>query len=454
MTKVVAYVRVSYVGPARKKQDGRFISPELQQESIKELAKRENLTIVETFKEIGVSGGRSDRPLWLKAIEMVEKGQCQGIAVWNLSRFSRSLKDALDALERIEAAGGRVYSATEDFGQGLNAKLLRNILLSIAENERERATASFLAATINALDRGIWVASKIPYGYRRNAERRLEVVPEEAAVVRGVFERRARGMSWSKLTLWANENGCPLREKSIWHMAHNRTYLGETRYGDEVREGTHEAIVPRLLFKRCQEPGKRSARSGALTSKYLFQGIVVCHGCGHGLYLSNGKPRAANPDGAHYRCRNIHCHDRGYATARDLDAWVLGYIEREVDTVSPSTWITRPGSSAAIDEAQAELDAATAALDEWLSDRKLITTLGAERYNRETEEYVMAVTVVREELEKAREAGEATPELLWRLFWHEWGHAERTEWLDKMIEQVVLRKGREPLSERCEVELR
>ena len=85
---------------------------------------------------------------------------------------------------------------------------------------------------------------------------------------------------------------------------------------------------------------------------------------------------------------------------------------------------------------------------------ELITTLGADRYNRETEAYVMAVELAREQLEQARARGEGRPELLWRLWLNEWGHAERTEWLAKMIERVSLRRGREPLSERCEVVLR
>src|SRR2546430_2861394 len=113
---------------------------------------------------------------------MVESGQVKGIAVWNISRASRSTRDFLNAWERIEQAGGRVYSAQED----LSNKMLRTILLAIAENERERATAGVRAATINALDRGIWCASKIPYGYRRDEERKLVVVPEDAAVVRGI----------------------------------------------------------------------------------------------------------------------------------------------------------------------------------------------------------------------------------------------------------------------------
>ena len=39
---------------------------------------------------------------WNGAIERVERGEVGAIVVWNLDRFSRSLIDALDALDRIE----------------------------------------------------------------------------------------------------------------------------------------------------------------------------------------------------------------------------------------------------------------------------------------------------------------------------------------------------------------
>ena len=154
-----------YPGPrvGNREREGKFISPGLQREQIAELAKREGLTVVDWFGELDASGSDVSRPLWNRAIEMVERGEIAGLAVWNLSRFGRSVKDALNA-QRIEAAGGRGYSATEDFGNGASANMLRTILLAVAENERERAKAGFKASTLNALDRGAFVGGTVPFG--------------------------------------------------------------------------------------------------------------------------------------------------------------------------------------------------------------------------------------------------------------------------------------------------
>jgi DNA invertase Pin-like site-specific DNA recombinase len=196
-SKVVGYTRVSHVG-GRGKASGSFLSPELQRGKIASVASREGLDVVEILEELDASGGDRSRPLWNEAIAMVERGDVGGIVVWNLSRFSRSVKDALTALERIEKAGGRLYSATEQLGDDPAGRMLRNILLAVAENERERAREGFRAATLSALDRGIFVGGTIPVGYRRNAERQLEVNPDKAPIVQGLFARRAQGMSWAR----------------------------------------------------------------------------------------------------------------------------------------------------------------------------------------------------------------------------------------------------------------
>ena len=85
--RVVGYVRVSRVGG---REGDSFISPPLQREQIEAVARREGLEVVEVLEELDASGGDNTRPLWNRAIEMVESGEVAGIAVWNLSRFSRS----------------------------------------------------------------------------------------------------------------------------------------------------------------------------------------------------------------------------------------------------------------------------------------------------------------------------------------------------------------------------
>jgi len=96
-TTAVGYVRVSRVGG---RGGDSFLSPELQREQIALAARREGLEVADVLEELDASGGNRDRPLWNEAIRRVEDGEVGAVIVWNLSRFSRSIRDALDALGR------------------------------------------------------------------------------------------------------------------------------------------------------------------------------------------------------------------------------------------------------------------------------------------------------------------------------------------------------------------
>lgn len=150
---VIGYIRVSRVGD---RGGDSFLSPDLQRAELDRLAQRDGLKLFKVIEELDASGGDSSRPGWNEAIEAVESGKARGIAVWNLSRFSRSVKDALNALERIEAAGGRLYSATETWDDSPSGKFTRNVFLSLSEMERSRALAGFKASQASALERGLF----------------------------------------------------------------------------------------------------------------------------------------------------------------------------------------------------------------------------------------------------------------------------------------------------------
>ncbi len=262
--KAVGYVRVSRVG---LREGDRFISPDLQQEQIEAVARRESLEIVEVIQELDASGGDASRPGWNRAIEMVERGEVSGIAVWNFARFSRSVKDAVNALERIEGAGGRVWSATEDFGDGPAGRMVRTILLAVAENERARAAEGFQAAKASAVERGIHLAGRVPLGYRRGANRRLEVDPDAAPVAEGVFERKAQGWSHEAITRWVQEQGYDFTSTGVRYMLGNRTYRGEVRSGALVKENAHPPLVTEGLWRKCQGRGTQSQRTGRLAGR-------------------------------------------------------------------------------------------------------------------------------------------------------------------------------------------
>jgi len=76
-------------------------------------------------------------------------------------------------------------------------------------------------------------------------------------------------------------------------------------------------------------------------------------------------------------------------------------------------------------------------------------------WNETLSDYVRAIDIAEVDLEdRARSVSSAPYELFGELWAREWGHAEKKEWVERAVREVVVSKGREPLSSRVEVELR
>src|ERR1041385_5426535 len=100
------------------------------------------------FEEVA-SGGRWDRPELHRMLDHLREGDV--VVVWKLDRLSRSLKDLLHILEKIDAAGTTFRSLTETIDtSGPAGRMMMQMLGSFAEFERamvrERTRAGLKAA--------------------------------------------------------------------------------------------------------------------------------------------------------------------------------------------------------------------------------------------------------------------------------------------------------------------
>ncbi|MFM0515575.1 recombinase family protein [Paraburkholderia sp. RL17-373-BIF-A] len=105
---------------------------------------QDNTTQLAALKKAGcrrvfekkASGGRWERPELNRVVEQLREGDV--LIVWKLDRLSRSLKDVLILMERIEQAGAGFRSLTEAIDTTSPAgRMMMQIVGSFAEFERE-----------------------------------------------------------------------------------------------------------------------------------------------------------------------------------------------------------------------------------------------------------------------------------------------------------------------------
>lgn len=436
--RLAGYVRVSRV--AGREGDS-FISPALQREQIAALAKARGHEIIEWIEDLDESGGKWERPGFQRVLQMVETGEADGIAVAKLDRFARSVKDALSAIERIEAAGGELISVADnlDTTTAIGRAMLK-IILVFAELERERQRESFRDSVTRAIGRGIHISTLVPTGYKRGPDRRL--LPDaHANTIRQVFLRRASGESWASLARFLDKQ---IPREGAWtkttiaKLVRNRAYLGEAHQGKIVNPDAHKPIVSRAEFEAAQSEAAapRAQRSGSLLS-----GILACASCGGPLTR-----KTANDYGCRARRSNGVCLNPVTVTLGRADA----YVEQVFLDWAREQTVT-------LDAAQRDDDLQTAlerleAVETELAlyrDTNLVSVIGREAYVAGLHQRALEVDDARKRLADAHttlplshyDAASIWPELSTR---------EKRALIESVIEKVVVSSStsRTPVSER------
>ncbi|MBK7328501.1 MAG: recombinase family protein [Dehalococcoidia bacterium] len=132
------------------------------------------------------------------------------------------------------------------------------------------------------------VLGRPPYGYRVGPRRRLELVPEEAVVVRYIFRLYLQEeLGIRKIAGQLNAEEVATRRGGRWSMVtvrdilRNRAYLGHySRFGTTVT-GSHPALVTPEDFRRVQD--RLQTHHGSVRTRtvqpFLLSGLLFCGMC-------------------------------------------------------------------------------------------------------------------------------------------------------------------------------
>src|SRR3974377_1024374 len=133
------------------------------------------------------SGASLDRPALQTLLDDVRAGKIDIIVVYKVDRLTRSLADFAKLVELFDQHAVSFVSVTQSFNTTSSmGRLTLNVLLSFAQFEREVIGERVRDKIAASKRKGIWVGGPVPTGYR-SKDKKLEVVPEEADLVRKIF---------------------------------------------------------------------------------------------------------------------------------------------------------------------------------------------------------------------------------------------------------------------------
>lgn len=467
------YVRVSRRGG---REGESFISPDVQRQKIEGWATLHEVEIVQWWEEIDQSGAKLERPMFQEALARCERGETGGIVVAKLDRFARSAVDALQSIKRLNEADARLVSVEDNFdGSTPMGRFSIGILTLIAELELERIKENWSTAVTRAVGRGVHISARPPTGYRRDKEKRLVVEEPAAAAVREVFRRRALGASWAELARYLEEQGVkPPTGNALWSktgvtgLVKNPVYLGQARSGSVVQEDAHEALVTRAEFDAAQSVTKSlfKARDGSVAAQAMLGGLARCAGCGHTLKITGNTDRKRGERYPIYYCTGRYASGLCPARATARASLVDDYVEQQVLTAlqeEGGPLAQAVDASEALEEASREVADAEHELDLFVTNPKLLTVLGEEKFLEGVEARQGALDEARETLAELRTRSSLADELADGDLLRSWptlGVQAKRRLLHALLDRVVISrasgrgKNANPVAERAEIVLR
>ena len=323
MKKIAIYCRVSTDEQAKKKEGSLVSQVQRLWAKVDEknaFAPKKWGKVLRIYKDEACSGKNTDRPQFQQMLCDIRGGKIDTVMVTELSRLSRSVTDFLNFIKELEDLGCDFICPQYDFDTTSPAgKVFMTIIMALAQFEREltaeRIKNNFRARALRGLSNG-----GHPFlGYDKDPSDpgRPKVNPEEAAVVKEIFESYLEADNLSEVAYKLNARGIlnkswvskrkkekgggPFDHGAIWRILTNLAYKGkkeinkkqkgknqegfkqEDRY--QVVDALWEPIVGENLFDRVQEKlsKTKNARYEA-TYDFFLSSFLVCDECGRALF--------------------------------------------------------------------------------------------------------------------------------------------------------------------------
>ena len=323
LISVCAYCRVS-----TDKRDQRNSLAAQKKFFEKEFSKHQNWVGRKVFHDDGISGtSLKKRDGFNQMIDMAKAGEYQLIITKDVSRFSRNVENAMSIVVDLQRRGVYIIFLSDEINtQRQEDRELLTAAIKQAEGESLKLSNKVKWGQQESMREGVVFGRKEMFAYNivrdeETGKQRFEIIPEEADIVRRVFQMYANGLGTYKIAKRLEQEGVPTkRYKNGWsntvilRMLRNEKYVGDLCTGKTytpdpldhskrynrgespmvvIRDHHPEAaIIDRELWDKVQQLLVENTTSDEAKEKhsnrYWCSGKVVCGECSE-RYISRQK---------------------------------------------------------------------------------------------------------------------------------------------------------------------
>lgn len=299
------------------------------------IAKNPRWRFVDIYADEGITGTQDKkRKNFMRMIRDCNKGKIDLILTKSVARFARNTVDSLKYVRQLKALGIGVFFEEQNLDSlKTDSEMLIGFHSVMAQAESENISANVRWGIQQRMKSGTFAFRYNILGYRKGADGQPEIVPEEAEIVRKIYELFLFGNSIDQIKAYLEENKIKtVKGKSVWEKHAIRNMLTNERYtGDMLLQKTftenpiskrvkknrgemakylilnnHPAIIDKDTFKFVQmEIAKRSNKrvtsdlsvtgKGKYSGKCALTDLLICGECGspyrRRTWAKNGKSK-------------------------------------------------------------------------------------------------------------------------------------------------------------------
>ncbi len=320
-----------YARKSTDDEDRQILSIEAQLVELRAFAKRENLFVYKELVE-AKTAKEPGRPLFNDMLKAIEKGEAEGIMAWHPDRLARNSVDGGQIIYLLDKAVIKdLKFPTYRLDNNAQGKFVLSIAFGQSKYYIDALSENIRRGIRLKLSKGIW-PQWAPIGYLNDRRARAIIIDTgKAPFIKRVFELYSSGeytleQIRSKMNYLglAGKKDKPLSRSQYQTMLKNPLYYGVFRYKGEMYEGTHEPIITKKLFDRCQEVMLRRGKPKKSIKYFVFRDLgMVCGECGRSITAEIQKGHT------YYRCtkRYTNCSQK-YMREEELAAQIRSFIQK------------------------------------------------------------------------------------------------------------------------------
>lgn len=278
------------------------------------------------YADEAMTGTEEGRPEFQRLLADCRNGKIDMVITKSVTRLARNTLTLLETARELKSLEIDIYFEKENIHtMSMDGELMLTLLASFAQEESRSASENCKWRIRKMFEQGRPTTGNM-LGYRLK-DGLIQVVPEEAEIVRMIFTDFLAGMGRTAIAKKLTSMDIPARFGELWSRNTIRGILRNERYtGDLLLQKTyrldhiskkkvinhgelpmylirdnHEAIIDRKIFEQVQQELKRREqayyRERSSPDPYPFTGMLRCGICGRrfGRKTANGGSKYAKP---------------------------------------------------------------------------------------------------------------------------------------------------------------